>query len=188
MKQKKRIVLGVVYSILLLAIACINVNLNFIIIPTSDEMVSRQIDYITISTVFSGFSFTALGLLLGLSSEKLIEKIKNTDIILDKIGGIISSIVAFILSVTVSLIFVLGLDISLFSASPTLLVVDKLLYVLGVGYLIGGIVYFVHAVYELYDLIKRVYGYNKKAATQKIAIAKEEMAATKQKMRDLENS
>ena len=68
MKQKKKVVTVVAYSILLLVIAGVNIKLNFITIPSSEEMASRQIDYITISTVFAGFSFTALGLLPGIIS------------------------------------------------------------------------------------------------------------------------
>lgn len=179
MKQKKKVVL---YSILLLAIASVNIKQHFIAIPSTKEMASRQIDYITISTVFAGFAFTALGLLLGLSSEKLIEKIRNTNIIVDKVKRIISSIVFFMLSVAVSLFFVLGLNSSLIANKNILLVVDSVLYVLSIGYLIGGIVYFIYAVYELYDLIMRIYDYNKKEINHRISIAKAELEATRKKM------
>ncbi len=188
MKNKKRIISFVVYSILLLVIGIVNLKWKFIQIPKSDEIVNQQIDYITISTVFAGFSFTALGLLLGLSSEQLIEKIKNTDIIMDKVGRIISSIVFFILSVVVSLFFVLGLDDSLIANEEVLLLVDNVLYVVGVGYLICGIFYFVYAVYELYDLIKRVYGYNKKITAERIDVAKKQMEEMREKMRQAENN
>lgn len=73
MKQKKKVVTVVAVLFMLLVNCGVNIKLNFITIPSLEEMASRQIDYITISTVFAGFSFTALGLLLGLSSEKLIE-------------------------------------------------------------------------------------------------------------------
>ena len=186
MKQKKTVITVLIFSLLLLIIAGINIKINIIMIPTVNEMISRQIDYITISTVFSGFSFTALGLLLGLSSEKLIEKIKNTNIIMDKVGRIITSIIFFILSVVISLFFVLGLDRSLISNPIVLSVVDRLLYVISVGYLIGGIAYFIYAVYELYDLIKRIYSYNKKETNQKIMMAQAELEATRNKMREVE--
>ena len=67
----------IMLTIVLVILAVINTKYQFIIVPSSSEMVQRQIDYVTISTVFAGFSFTALGLLLGLSSEKLIERIKK---------------------------------------------------------------------------------------------------------------
>lgn len=176
----------IIYSFSLLVIAVVNIKLKLIVIPSTEEMISRQIDYITISTVFAGFSFTALGLLLGLSSEKLIEKIKNTNIILDKVNRIIGSIVYFILSVIASLFFVLGLNSVLASDKYMQIIVDSILYVFSVGYLVGGLVCFVYAVYELYDLIKRIYGYNKKEINKNIVMAKAELQATKKKMREAE--
>lgn len=176
----------IIYSISLLIIGVVNIKLKFIAVPSTADMIPRQIDYITISTVFAGFSFTALGLLLGLSSEKLIEKIKNTNIILDKVNRIIGSIVYFILSVIASLFFVLGLNSVLTSNKYILTIVDSILYIFSVGYLVGGIVCFIYAVYELYDLIKRIYSYNKKEINKNIVIAKAEFEATKKKMRDAE--
>ena len=183
MKQKKQMVTIFVYSILLLLIAGVNIRHDFIIIPTAEEMISQQIDYITISTVFAGFSFTTLGLLLGLSSEKLIVKIKNTNIIMNKVGRIICSIVLFLLAVAVSLFFVLGLNSSLINNANMLLYANNILYVLGIGYLIGGIAYFVYAVYELYDLVKCVYSYNKNENNKDINTAMEQMEATRKRMR-----
>lgn len=188
MKQKKKLVLIIAYSLLLLVIAGINIKLDFIAIPAPEEMIPRQIDYITISTVFAGFSFTALGLLLGLSSEKLIEKIRNTNIIIDKVGRIVTSIAFFILSVTVSMYFVLGLNGSLITNAEILSIVERSLYVFSIGYMIGGAVYFVYAVYELYDLVKRVYEYNKKLSNQNIDLAIAELEATRKKMRDAEEN
>lgn len=188
MKQKKNVVKIAIYSILLLIVAIVNIKLNVITIPSSKEMISRQIEYITISTVFAGFSFTSLSLLLGLSSETLIEKIRKTNIIMDKVGRIISSIVFFILSVIVSLFFVLGLNKSLINNDNVSLVIDSILYVFSVGYLIGGIAFFIYAVYELYDLVRRIYAYNKKEDSKKIASAQKELEATREKMRLSKNN
>ena len=188
MKQKKKMVIIMAYSILLLIIAGVNIKLKFITVPTAGKMVERQLDYITISTVFAGFSFTSLGLLLGLSSEKLIEKIRNTDIIMNKVGRIMKSIIFFILSVIVSLFFVLGLNKSLISNVQISSVIDSILYIFSVGYLIGGIGYFIYAVYELYDLVKRIYGYNKEETNKMLDKIQAEMEATRTKMRELEMS
>ena len=188
MRHKNKIVVVVIYTILLLIIAGTNIRYNFIIVPSPQEMISRQINYITISTVFVGFSFTALGLLLGMSSEKLIEKVKNTDIIIDKAKRIIGSIIEFILSVAISLVFVLGLDVSLIKNTSVLYIVDNYLYILSIGYLVGGIIYFVYVVYELYDLVKRVYAFNRKAISPKIATIRAELEATREKMQDKEEN
>lgn len=187
MKTERKMVPILIVSILLLIVAGLNVKWNFIAIPVADEMVSRQIDYITISTVFAGFAFTALGLILGLSSEQLIEKIKNTSIIMDKVSRIIWSIVFFILSVVVSLIFVLAPNPVISCPENITTTMNNVLYVLGVGYMIVGIGYFVYSVYELYDLLKRIYGYNRNITNKKISVAKEQMENTRRKMREFEH-
>lgn len=186
MKRKKRLIILIVISTVLLIVSFFNVNIGFIAVPTKIDMVSRQIDFITISTVFAGFSFTALGLLLGLSSEKLIERVKNTTIIADKVDRIITSIVFFIMSVVVSLYFVLGLNDSVFGSLPVYAYANNAFYILGIGYLVAGIGYFAYSVYELYDLIKRVYSFNKNENEKRIEKAKEELEKNRSKLRKAE--
>ena len=60
MKQKKKMVIIMAYSILLLIIAGVNIKLKFITVPTTGKMVERQLDYITIS--IACFSFPRLDL------------------------------------------------------------------------------------------------------------------------------
>lgn len=182
MKQMKRITIIVIASLLLIVLAFLNIKFSFIIIPDSNDMSSRQIDFITIGTVFAGFSFTALGLLLGLSSEKLIERIKSTSIITNKVNRIITSIIFFVLSVVISLFFILGLNVSMFEKTSFFDKVNSFFYVIGVGYLILGIIY---SVYELYDLIKRVYDYNQSNVNIQINKAKEEMENNKKALRNV---
>lgn len=180
MKHKKRITVIVVVSLILSILALLNIRFSYISVPDSNSMSDRQIDFITISTVFAGFSFTALGLLLGLSSEKLIERIRNTSIIAGKVNRIITSIIFFILSVVISLYFVLGINESIFGNTSLLDGANRFIYVIGVGYLISGIAYFVYSVYELYDLIKRVYSFNRSNISSQIQKAKEEMEKNKE--------
>lgn len=187
MKTERKMAPVLIVSILLLIVAGLNIKWDFIAIPGAEEMISRQIDYITISTVFAGFAFTALGLILGLSSEQLIEKIKNTSIIMDKVSRMIWSIAFFILSVVVSLIFVLAPNSFTSCSENIITIINDILYVLGVGYMIVGIGYFVYSVYELYDLLKRIYGYNQNATNKKISVAKEQMENTRRKMREIED-
>ncbi len=61
MGQKKRVLSLVVALILLVIIAFLNNIVGIISIPDAKLMQDRQVDFITISTVFAGFSFTALG-------------------------------------------------------------------------------------------------------------------------------
>ena len=48
----KRITIIVIASLLLIVLAFLNIKFSFIIIPDSNDMSSRQIDFITIGTVF----------------------------------------------------------------------------------------------------------------------------------------
>ena len=81
MNKKKIIAL---FTIFLFVSFLLNLNYKVISMPTGDILIQRQIDYITISTVFAGFSFTTLGLLFGMSSERLIEAIEGTSIMNQK--------------------------------------------------------------------------------------------------------
>ena len=159
--------------------------MGVIVIPDSDHMVDRQIALITISTVFAGFSFTALGLLLGLSSEKLIEKIRRTDIIIKKVNRIVMSIVFFVLSVIVSLCYILGIQEFLFVDTEYYDVANAIIYVVGIGFLIFGIGYFVYSVVGLYDLISRVYMYNDIEAEERIKKAKQEIEKNADKLKSV---
>ena len=182
MGQKKRLLSIVVTLILLVIIAFLNNIVGIISIPDVELMQDRQVDFITISTVFAGFSFTALGLLLGLSSEKLIERIRRTDIIVKKVDRIVTSIVYFILSVVISLYYMLGIQEFLFSKTKFYDMSNAVLYVVGIGCLILGIGYFVYSVFELYDLIRRVYKYNDSEAGKRIEKAKQEMEKNAEKL------
>lgn len=181
MKKHKLKFLSTCISVI---IGLINYKYNMIGMPGPDDMVPRQIDFITISTIFAGFSFTTMGLLLGLSSEKMMKKIENTNIVMDKIQRIIDSIIFFMMSVAVSMLFVLGVNQIFFEEDKNLLV-DNILYFLCVGYLIGGIVYFVRSVYELYDLLKCIYKYNVKETNKLIAVTQNQLENTRNKMHDM---
>lgn len=181
MKSKKKIIIFSIYSFFIAGIAVLNIKYHFILTPKDKELIDRQIDLITISTVFAGFSFTTLGLLLGLSSEKLIELIKNTSIMIKKVGRITESIIFFIASVILSLIMMLGLERKIFTEQKELENSETFLYVMCIGYLIAGVCLFVYSVYELYDLIKRIYRYNNQENKKNIVKVKKELKQLRDK-------
>ena len=65
----------------LLIINYLNNKVEFLRIPESEKMIEYQFNLITVSTVFAGFSFTILGLLIGLNGEKLLKKLEGTSIL-----------------------------------------------------------------------------------------------------------
>lgn len=183
MKRKYFIISCIICTIVLFALSQCNIKLGWVLIPENDDMMNVQISYITIGTVFAGFAFTSLGLLLGLSSEKLIKKISNTNIIMHKVNNLIYSIIYFVFSVICSLYFVLGLNITLFNNMPIIkTMIDEFLYFLVLGYMMAGIGFFVYSIVELYDLIKRVYGYNVKEVGERINKTKHKLSQGKEEL------
>lgn len=180
MKKKSLLII----SLSIIAAALINHQVSIINIPIRSKMEDYQIDYITISTVFAGFSFTILGIMLGLSSEELIKRISGTEIIINQVKNIVTSIVLFIASVAVSIIFVLGLDKSIIRAlnkhgyccMEAIVTVDSILYIVGLGCLISGIIYFAISVRDFYKLIVHIYSFNRHKSDNKIAKLKNELS------------
>ena len=64
----------------------------------------------TIVSVFAGFSFSVLGLLISLASTKLMKKLEQTNILSSNCRIIIWSIVMFMGSFFMSLYFLVGID------------------------------------------------------------------------------
>ena len=165
-----------IISVVFIIIALINTRCQIIAIPAKDIILERQFDFITISTVFAGFSFTMMGLILGVSSEALIEKIKNTDIILKRVNYVVLSIIMFIISVALSIILILGLDEALIELlvsssvleSDALQIVESIIYILVIEYLIAGVIYFSISVMQFYDLILRIFRHNKQGQKDRI--------------------
>lgn len=130
-------------------------------IPCMEELVNYQFNLFTVSSVFAGFSFTTLGILLGMSSEKVMERLQNTTVITNKSKKIVMSLWFFSLSCFISLAFIIGILV----VFPLLL--QRILYYLGILSLVLGIFYFVLSVNAMYDLVKKIYGVNLKEASRK---------------------
>ena len=60
--------------------------------------------------------------------------------------------------------------------------IDEFLYFLVLGYMMTGIGFFVYSIVELYDLIKRVYGYNVKEVGERINKTKHKLSQEKEEL------
>ncbi|MCI6831058.1 MAG: hypothetical protein MR896_03090 [Clostridiales bacterium] len=195
MKQHMVILKTIKYAVVFVVLGCLNTHFPFIPLPKTSNAEDIYSVFITVSTVFAGFSFTALGLLLGLSSETLIQKIKNTSIMIDKVRRIVYSIVCFMVSAILSLIEVLKitdniiLNISNLESSLDHVInhIQNVLYMLNIGFLICGIFYFSIAVYDLYHLLKRIYSYNSAESKARISAVREALERNKRILEDLDN-
>ena len=105
---------------------------------------------------------------------------------INKMSRIISSISFLILSVAISLFFVLGLNTTITNNDKIISWINDILYFLSIGYLIIGISYFVFSVYELSDLFKRIYNYNQQSIVSEISEAKIELEKNRTQKRKIE--
>lgn len=149
-----------------LALGILNNFFPTVSIPNSDNIIDYQLSLFTISSVFAGFSFTELGILLSLMSEELIRRLKGTNIITKKSENIVNSIIYFCISGIFSLMFVIGFNSVIFkylykfNEKISQQSVDGVLFTCGVCYILFGIIYFIISSKGVYELIKKIYGYN----------------------------
>ena len=149
---------GVFFSVIAIA----NVKKNYFIIPSQESMLNTQSNLFTICSVFAGFSFSILGLIMGIFSEKIIQKLKGTTLIHRKCVCIVKSIVYFCVSGFVSLVFMVGFNVYLSEVTDMGIIVNNVLYINGIGFLLVGMIYFIAAVKNLFIIIEKIYGLNDK--------------------------
>lgn len=133
-------------------------RIKLIKVPDAEQMENFQFNLITVSTVFSGFSFTVLGMLLGMFSESMIEKLKDTNIVTRKSSKLMKSIMAFSGSWIISLLFIVGGNqfingkwIDLFNE------ITEYFFTLGVILMVIGIIYFISSTIGVFQMISKIY-------------------------------
>lgn len=166
---KKRYGLALI-SILLFCV--VNEKYSILVIPSTVSMANFQFNIFTISSVFAGFSFTVLGILLGMSSEQLVIKLRDTSIIAKKSERIVISIIFFCSSGMISLFFAIGFNEGISKIVNHAINIElshiwNVIYIYGIGFLFFGIMYFLKSIMDIYELIKKVYEYNKKQYSEK---------------------
>lgn len=154
--------------------------LHIIKLPDKSEIVNFNFNLITINSIIAGFSFTTLGIILGLSGSELIIKISKTNIMSDKSKIIITSIVYCCASIITSMIFVLQLhdsiiyriiDIIFIDQNVQLLVYNivlELLYTICIVFLFGGLKFFLKSIREVSRLIMKIYKNKSKLSPEKV--------------------
>lgn len=164
--MKKKKLQGMLLFLLATITIWVNERYGLIVMP-SEDMVGYQFSLFSVSTAFAGFSFTVLGILVGMSSETFIEKLKNTTIVTDKCRNITVSIGYFCVSCLLALFFIVQGDVivdricvKLFKKSFE--VINRSFFLLEIISLFAGIVYFVVSAQGVYNLVKRVFGHKTK--------------------------
>lgn len=143
----------------------INFRLKFLVIPRDESSMREYLfNIITVCTVFAGFSFTVLGLLISLAPSKTMDRLKETSFLANNCNVIADSIVMFVISTFVSLFivfviyseFILKLceRITLFKLHD---IIVNLLYIISIGYLIYGIILFSFSVKKVIVIMQQIF-------------------------------
>ena len=167
MSRKKVIRDCIIMCVLFSTVAMTNLKWNYFVIPAQDQMIDTQSNLFTICSVFAGFSFSILGLVMGIFSEKMIEKLKGTTLIQRKCTHIVQSIIYFCISGFISLLFMLGFNIFISELTGKEKLIDNVLYINGIGFLLLGMMYFIWAVKNLFGIIEKLYAFNENAYLEK---------------------
>lgn len=165
----KRILPGLVIELLLVGIISsivgyYSIKYNILSLPEPITMLDFQLNIITIVTVFAGFSFSVLGLLISLSSAKIIEKLSETSILEESCKIITKSIIVFMVTFFLALYFISGIYLFI---EKTVNLNRSLIYSLEVGYLLLGIIIFLHSVYRMVYMLHYIFTDNKKEVVTK---------------------
>lgn len=162
-------------------------RIKLINMPDPEQMEDFQFNLITVSTVFAGFSLTVLGMLLGMFSEPLVEKLKDTNIITRKSSKLMNSVIAFCGSGIVSLLFIVRVDQFIGGAGKELF--NKIIeysFVLGIVLMAIGIIYFISSTIGVFQLISKIYTKKIDDYKEKEKVYKEELEKAKNKIKQKE--
>lgn len=185
MDKTRRSKILVVLKVLVCLALLFFINKSEVIsVPNEDEMISFQFDLITVATIFAGFSFTVLGMLLGMFSEPMMKKLKDTSIVTCKSRQLMKSIISFCISVFFSLVFILGCDQYIITIVPKCgNIIVWYLFAFCVLFLIVGIKYFVASTIGVFKLISKIYGNNMKKYETKKENYQREKESAKEKLK-----
>lgn len=145
--------------------------INYNVISLPKDMIDYQFNIVTIVSVFAGFSFSVLGLLISLASTKLMKKLEQTNILSSNCRIIIWSIVMFMGSFFMSLYFLVGIDqfvLNLFKGAAINKYLNNQLYVIGLEYLFAGVMFFSVSVYKMSYMVQYIFADVQKEADKKI--------------------
>ena len=157
----KILVAGVLFYVFYM----VNKNKGLLSIPIKEEdMKNYQFNLITIDTVFAGFSFTVLGMLISFASTEMMQQLKETHILTNQCNNIADSIIMFIISSIISLWFIFAMYSNAIywicdniEISQVHIKIVEILFTLEIGYLLYGILLFVISVKGMVMLMRKIF-------------------------------
>lgn len=135
--------------------------------------VEYHFNIITVNSILSGFSLTNLGVLISVSSDQLIEKLKGTDILIKRNILISYSIIFGAISIFISLLFVLNFELAINNIVIEL--IHEFLFALEICSLILSIIYFLLSLRKMIQLLSYIYVPRNKYSEEKIELIKKQL-------------
>lgn len=112
-------------------------------VPDNEDL---HFNLLTISTVFSGFLFTSLGLLIGFIDRANMPELETAGYTSKYFNGVLIGIVMFLISIFVSISFIVFVEI------PK----EVKVFNFEVFLLIGGVLFFIKAVHDVFKILRKV--------------------------------
>ncbi|MFV0344223.1 MAG: hypothetical protein ACK5JH_15275 [Anaerocolumna sp.] len=172
---KKNYSSKIIYVLIFSLIICLIGDLGkvYIFYVNISDSIEYHFKILTINSILSGFSLTNLGILISISGDQLIEKLKGTDILIKRNILISYSIIFGSISIFISLLFVLNIDIGIDNLS--IQIFENWLFILEIVALFLSIIYFLIAIKKMIQLLSYIYVPKQRYTCDKIMKIKEQM-------------
>ncbi|MFP3892754.1 hypothetical protein U5N25_03485 [Exiguobacterium indicum] len=146
------------FILIVLSILLILSAWKFKFIPKVPDKDDIHLAILTISTVFAGFMFTSLGLLIGFIDKANMPELESAGYTGQYFNGILIGIAFLVLSITVSFITVINPDF----------IKNCAIYNIEIFSLISGILFFLKAVIDVFSILRRVRNFVKDEYIKKL--------------------
>lgn len=169
-KGKKEKITVIVTPFIFFVLVFILLSTKIINIPVQDLLVDTNFNFLTVNTVFAGFSFTVLGLLISLSGTTALENLKETSFLREYCTIAVKSIIFFLLSISISLYFILGINCWIESLAKKDIGTwtISIPYLSSIVFLVYGIFLFCKSVHKLVKVMNKNFEINEKKGRETV--------------------
>lgn len=153
---KFKIIVVFIFTMLMCIVGCFT---EYYLVPMPTLKVTEyHMGILTINSILSGFSLTNLGILISISDDQLVKKLEGTDILIKRNVVISHSIIFGAISIGLSFLFVLNLNLSILGFMGKWLAFIKcFVFNLEIVSLCISIFYFLISIKKMIQLLSYIY-------------------------------
>ena len=149
-------IVGAVMLSCIIQVLEIFVTKSPIILELSDVQNEFHMDILTVNSIFCGFELTSLGILVSLTSDDAVKKLKGTEVVYRRNKLIMISISFCTLSMMASLFFILGSDKKYFEFIHGEKIIECIFKIELIS-LVFGVAFFLGTIKKMIDVLQYVY-------------------------------